>query len=346
MRFRFLIGLTLLLAAAAVVAVYPIWFNPPAVVRVSGYIGGSKANLLNNPQVKEVLRDKYHLEVNFSTLGGLEQLSAIQEPYDYLWPGTDLAVEDYKSSHGGKAKYESLLLSPIIMYSWEPVTEALSHAGLIEKRPDGVYYADMNKFVPVLLGQKTVLPEGQGGHGTVVAFTSDPTQSNSGQIFAAMLAKSEQEQERRQFEQILPKVKAYLDNLGFKPPKTSDLFKQCIGKGMGACPIFVAYESLLPDFVEQFDVGCKDLKSLKAIYPVPTIWATHPLIAATPSGEKLLAALRDPEIQRIAVEKHGFRSVLGQAQPNNCIQMAASVSAMPLPTRVEMDHLTQFLEQK
>lgn len=346
MKYRFLIGLTLLLAAAAVMAVYPIWFNPPAVVKVSGYIGGSKANLLNDPQVKEVLRDKYHLEVNFSTLGGLEQLSAIQEPYDYLWPGTDLAVEDYKSSHGGKAKYESLLLSPIIMYSWEPVTEALSHAGLIEKRADGIYYADMDKFVPMLLGQKTVLPGGQSGHDVVTAFTADPTQSNSGQIFAAMLAKTEQRQEGGQVEQVFPEVKAYLDNLGFKPPKTSDLFKQCVGKGMGACPIFVAYESLLPDFVQEFEVQCKDLKSFRAIYPVPTIWATHPLIAATPAGEKLLAALHDPEIQKLAVEKHGFRSVLGQAQPSSCIQTAASVSAMPLPTRVEMDDLTQYLEQK
>ena len=346
MKHRFWIGIALLAGAAAVLAIAPAWLNPPAVMRVTGYIGGSKANLLNDPQVQAVLREKYRLDVTYATLGGRELLSAIEEPYDFLWPGTELSVEDYKLSHGGKARSDSLLLSPVVLYSWKPIAEALNQAGLIEKKSDGVYYADMSKFVPALLAGRLPWPRGQGDGHALAVFTSDPTQSNSGQVFAAMLAKTVQGQGERRFEAAFPAVRAYLDALGFKPVKTSDLFKQCVGKGMGACPVFVAYESLLPDFIAAFGVDCKDLESFTVIYPVPTIWATHPLIAATPRGEQLLVALRDPEIQRLAVEKHGFRSVLGRAQPRGCIAAAASVSAMPLPTKAEMDRLNDDLDRQ
>jgi hypothetical protein len=346
MKFRFIGGLALLVAAAAVLVAYPKWFLAPPTEIVTGYVGGSKANLLDNQKVKDILRERYQLEVKYSTLGGRESVSAITDSYDFLWPGTDLAVEDYKASHGGKAKYDSILLSPIVMYTWEPVARRLTEAGLVARRADGTYYANMSSFVPALLEERIQPPEGQTGGNPVAVFTSDPTQSNSGQVFAALLAQILQDQNGGTFEQAFPLVKAYIDNLGFKPPRTSDLFKQCIGKGMGACPIFVAYESLLPDFVEENHIACTELEPLKAIYPEPTIWATHPLIAATPGGEKLLLALQDPEIQKIAAEAHGFRSILGKAPPNTCIKSAETVSAMPLPTKPEMDQLTAYLSQQ
>ena len=243
MKFRFIGGVALLGVAAAVLVVYPKWFLPPPTETITGYIGGSKANFLDDQAVKDILAERYQLEVQYSTLGGRELVSAIKDAYDFLWPGTDLAVEDYKASHGGKAKYELLLLSPIVMYTWQPVTKRLTEVGLIDLRADGTYYANMSRFVPALLEERIPLPEGQTGGNPVAVFTSDPTQSNSGQVFAALLAQTLQDLKGGSFEQAFPQVKAYIDNLGFKPPRTSDLFKQCIGKGMGACPIFVAYES-------------------------------------------------------------------------------------------------------
>jgi hypothetical protein len=343
MKYRFLIGIVLLVTAAASIAAYLTWFNPPPLTKVTGYIGGSKANLLHDPAVVNILRSKYQLEVEYQTLGGLDQVCAIALPYDYLWPGTEVSVEEYKDCHGGRAKYDSLLLSPIVMYSWGKVTTPLANAGYIEKKPDGLYYVPMEQFVPLLIEGKTGWPGTIQAFGNVSVMTTDPTQSNSGQVFAALLAKLLQQQRAVAFEQTLPDVKKYIDNLGFKPSKTADLFKLCLGKGMGACPIFVAYESLLPDFVNDNNIKCEELKALQAIYPIPTLWATHPFIAQTANGEKLLAALRDPEIQKIAVERHGFRSVLGNTMPNTCIQTAASISAMPLPTKKEMDQLNAYL---
>jgi hypothetical protein len=345
MKYRFLVGLAFLLAAAGIIWASNHW-RPEPVVIVKGYLGGSKANLMDDRDVQEVLRVKYHLAVQFTTLGGLEQPKPEMDLSDFIWPATELTVEQYKLQHGGTATYDSLLLSPIVMYTWEPVAEALNQAGFVGKRADGVYYADMEKFVPALIDHKIILPGGQAGSDAIVVYTSDPTKSNSGQIFAAMLAKTLQKVNGERFDETFPVIKAYFDSLGFKPPKTADLFMQCLGKGIGACPIFVGYESLLPDFARDHNVECKDLSLLKAIYPVPTMWATHPMIAATPAGKELLKAMRDSEIQNIAVKMHGFRSVLGKTEPNNCILTAASVDTMPLPTNAEMDSLTKQLEQQ
>jgi len=88
-----------LIAAASVIALsigvggYKAWLAPPLVLALTGYVGGSKANLLDAPEVKRLLRDKYGIEIEYKTLGGLEQVSKIPPPYDFLWPGTELAVE-------------------------------------------------------------------------------------------------------------------------------------------------------------------------------------------------------------------------------------------------------------
>ncbi len=344
MKNRFLIGILFLVAAAGLIAAYLVFSQP--LTTVSGYIGGSKANFLDDPDVQKILRERYQLEVKYTTLGGLEQVCSVNAPYDFLWPGTDLAVQEYKTCHSGTVINESVLLSPIVMYSWEPVTQALNAHGLIEKKSDGIYYADMEKFAPRVLDGKTAWEDlGVNAYGPLSVLTSDPTKSNSGQMFAAMLGKMRQAQTGADFQSTFPETKKYLVAIGFKPSSTTALFKECLAKGAGGCPLFVAYESLLPDFVGENNLKCADLKTLQAIYLVPTIWATHPFIASTPAGEKLLTALKDSEIQNIAVEKHGFRSALGTAKPQSCIQIADAVSAMPIPVKTEMDDLQKFLTQ-
>jgi hypothetical protein len=345
MKYRFLVGLACLLVAAGI-----IWVvghsKPLPVMTVKGYIGGSKASLMNDPEVKKILLDSYHLQVSFTTLGGREELSPGMDLSDFIWPATELPIEQYKRDHGGTANYDSVLLSPIVMYSWEPVADGLSKAGFIEKRTDGIYYADMGKFAPALVDHKLVPQQVQGSANYVVVSMSDPTKSNSGEIFAAMLAKSLQKATGMKFDEASAIVTTYVDELGYEEPKTADLFKHCLATGVGACPIFVGYESLLPDYAGEHNIECNALKTLKAIYPVPTMWATHPMIANTPGGAALLKAMHDTDIQRIAVERHGFRSILGTTAPNNCILSAASVDAMPLPSHAEMDILDKKLDHQ
>jgi hypothetical protein len=109
-----------------------------------------------------------------------------------------------------------------------------------------------------------------------------------------------------------------------------------------------AYESQLIDFVHQNQISCDEIKSIRVVYPHPTVWASHPFIAESAKGERLLEALKDPEIQKLSWERHGFRTGLGQgkvtSQPLSCVSMPAAItSVMPLPRPEIMDHMIQYL---
>ena len=110
----------------------------------------------------------------------------------------------------------------------------------------------------------------------------------------------------------------------------------------------VAYESQLIDFVNQNKISCEQIKAIRVVYPSPTVWASHPFIAESAKGERLLEALKDREIQRLGWERHGFRTGLGQgkvsSQPMSCISMPATItSVIPLPRPDIMDHMIQYL---
>lgn len=350
MKARFLVGIALLLLAGLAIAIY--WYLNQPITKVYGYIGGSKANLMEDQEVKDILRNKHHLEVVYQTLGGLEQVcgvdpikgAALPGGYDFLWPGTDLSVDEYKSCHGGKADYASLLKSPVIIYSWESITEPLEKAAYIEKNSNGYYTANMEKLAPVLIDAKTPWPDGIQTKGKMEVRTSDPKKSNGGQVFGALLAKLLQKQNNVAFKETLPGVKNYFDSLGYMESSTKTLFDNCLVKGAGSCSLFWAYESFLPDFLNENKFKCEDIKALKAIYPDPTIWATHPFIAETQNGKDLLNALQDNEIQTIAAERHGFRSILGEMANIECLQTAQAINGMPLPTKPEMDALDACLK--
>ena len=76
---------------------------------------------------------------------------------------------------------------------------------------------------------------------------------------------------------------------------------------MGAKPIIAAYENQLLEFAVENPEDWEQLKDdIVMIYPAPTVWSSHIYIAIDEAGEAGIDALLDPEIQRLAWEKHGF----------------------------------------
>lgn len=369
MKTRFVLGLLILLAAAAALYLGPsickfLGGCPEPLTEVKGEIGGSKEGLFLDPAVQQILKDKYYLTVSYKTVGGSGQVCPALPPgssRDFVWPGNEIAVEEYKACHGGKAGMgaEYVLISPIVFYSWADITDALAAQGLVHDE-DGVYYLDMRSFVPMLMEGRPwsslgVPPEKVNR--SINVEPTDPANSNSGQVWAALLATMLNDGQVPNAESIgplMPQVKAYFGRQGFMQLKSIDLFNRYITVGQGDKPIIVEYESLLPDYVFKHETdakkGCAVLenKPVRVIYPRPTVWASHPLIAETPNGVKLQKALLDPEIQKLAWEKHGFRAPLGNV-PNtllaNCLKAPASIgSTVPLPNASVMDTLINYIK--
>jgi hypothetical protein len=87
------------------------------------------------------------------------------------------------------------------------------------------------------------------------------------------------------------------------------LFDKYIKQGQGAFPFVANYESLLIEFYQSHPQSREQIKKMIVpLVPEPTVWSDHPFIALTAKGGKLLQALQDEKILKIAWDKYGFRS--------------------------------------
>jgi hypothetical protein len=288
--------------------------NPPppdGLTVVKGYWGPLKGGLLNNPQVKTILADKYGLRVEGQEVPSIEMVcNKPLEGIDFLWPGDQLALAMYRERGGTAIRTDNIFNSPVVLYSWTPIVDALVTAGVAQAEQDGSYSIDLIRFVDLARQGKTWadlgLPE---LHGKLRIRTSDPSQSNSGLLFAGLLANAlngDEVVDSTTVEPLLPFIPPFF--IGLLPTASKDLFEQFLAQGKGTSPIIAAYESQLIEFILKYPAERNQInQEVRILYPRPTVWATHPLIARTEQGALLLRALQDDEIQRLAWAQNGFR---------------------------------------
>jgi len=134
--------------------------------------------------------------------------------------------------------------------------------------------------------------------------------------------------------------------MGLKETSSGDIFQHFLSQGVGAYPMMVVYEN---QFLEALAVGQQGLQErVRLLYPEPTVWASHPFIALTGGGRRLMDALQDSGVQKIMWESHGFRSATPGAMNDPQVFKARGVpqqivSAMPTPEWEVMQRITEDL---
>lgn len=279
---------------------------------VSGYVGGEKIGFLEDEEVLSILGEKYGLEVDYSKAGSLDMMTADLEGRNYLFPSSSIALEYYEELHGSPVQSEILLNTPIVLYTHKMVLDAFDSQGLITKDGD-VNYIDMAKLVELIQNDTAWADIGVLElYGTVSVDTTDPARSNSGNMFAALLAdvlNGGQTLTPEKVDEILPQLQTIFGKLGYMETSSSDLFSQFLRMGVGATPIAAGYESQIIEYAmlhpEEYESVRDDIVVL---YPAPTVWSAHVLIALDDAGKTLIRGLQDEEVQKLAWEKHGFRT--------------------------------------
>ena len=358
MNRRVVIGLVLLLLAAGAIGAFQLLPKPDnrPVVTVKGFMGSEKVGFMQDPSVIKILNERYKLNVAFTSVGSLEQVSRPDsDAQDFLWPSNEVALQLYKDNHNGVANAQTIFNSPIVFYSWDEVTKALMAKGYVTQADNVYYMDDVPGFVKIITDTtewKTIgLPQ---LYGRVAIISTDPTKSNSGNMFAGMLANmlvGGRVADDTSIVPVLPIVKNYFNSLGFLEVGSADLFKVFVRTGVGAKPIIVGYESQMIEFSIANEANRDQiLKVLRIIYPRPTVWSSHPLIALNSKGKDLQTALQDPELQKIAWEQHGFRSGLIGIQNDPKVLNVAGIpatitSVLPLPRPSVMDQIIKVLTQ-
>ena len=302
-----------ILAAVIVAAVVYVWVSDSReVTEISGYVGGEKIGLLEDEEVQEILRDQYRLEMDYAKAGSIEMVTADASGRDYLFPSSQTALELYERLFGSPVKSEIVFNTPIVLYTRSAVAQALLDSGIASEQ-DGIYYVDMALLTEAVENGTSWADLGLPQlYGNVTVGTTDPVKSNSGNMFAALVANvlnGGQTLTEADLDTILPELQDIFGKLGYMETSSSDLFSQFLRMGVGAEPLIAGYESQLIEYAALYpDEYDRIRDDVVMLYPTPTVWSAHVMIALDENGQILLDAMQDEEVQDLAWKKHGFRT--------------------------------------
>ena len=288
--------------------------------------GGGKEAFIADEGVVSAMENKYGLNVvydNWSN-GKLIVNPLVREDgtkYDAMFSSDQRFYDAYKLSPNKEAgeadRYRVLdggltLNTPIVIYSWGKVVDALETEGIVTSK-DGVYYiTDMDKLLEYILEGKKWSDIGLTElYGNINIASTDPVTSSPGATYYGLLlsimCKSYVTTES--VEENLPKLKEFYIKSGYMNNTPADLFERYLKTGMGGEPMIVDYEKSIIEFANENPDGFNQVKDdIRILYPTPTIWNSHCIATFDEAGNKFLKAFEDKDIQQIAWSKYGFRT--------------------------------------
>lgn len=308
-----------------------------ASLALTGFIGGEKESFVNNPKVVARLALAFDMSLLARRAGSVEQVrdpALLSQKPAFLWPASSILVDVAKAS-GVKIKQDQVILNtPIVLYSWTPIAEAFAKMGLARKIGNGSYSIDAKRLIEaVLTGQDWKALGVTSLYGKVRLLSTDPSKSNSGFMFAGLVANllAGDVVDQAALATVQPQVEKLFHAMGYKPHSSGKMFDDYIAGGVGGAPMIVGYENQLVEWILADEKRWTDVTANNPVQPVtlylePTVLSAHPLMALTDEATKLIPALLDPEIQAIAWHEHGFRGPLGRAGART---MAALQGRMP-----------------
>lgn len=288
--------------------------------------GGGKEDFLADEDVVKIMREKYKLNVVYDSWsnGKLIVNPLVREDgtkYDVMF-SSDQRFYDYYKLAPNKEKGEAdrytvlqgglTLNTPIVIYSWSEVVDALIKENIVTEQ-DGVYYiTDMQKLMQYILDGKKWSDIGLSKlYGNINIASTDPVTSSPGATYYGLLLSilCESQVNDESVDTNLPKLKDFYVKSGYMNNTPADLFERYLKTGMGGEPMIVDYEKSIIDFANSNPDGFEQVKdSIRVLYPAPTIWNSHCIASFTENGNKFYKAFEDPEIQKIAWERYGFRT--------------------------------------
>ena len=350
--------------------------------------GGGKEDFLADEDVLKILRKKYKLEVVFDSWsnGKTVQLPLIRESvglgnqniandiasgntsytihsdgvstYDALFTSDQRFYDYYKlnpNKENGEADRYSVkggsltLNTPIVIYSWQKIVDALMQEGIVTET-DGVYYiSDMNKLMDYILEGKKWSDIGLGElYGKLNIASTDPVTSSPGATYYGLLLStlSEGLVTDESVSNNLPKLKQFYIKSGYMNNTPADLFERYLKTGMGGQPMIVDYEKSIIDFANSNPDGFNQVKDgIRILYPSPTIWNSHCYAYFTENGKKLYEAFDDKEIQQIAWERYGFRTgITGGSYDVSKIGIGVPQTISSTVSSLKMDTYNQLID--
>lgn len=290
--------------------------------------GGGKEGFIADENVVNIMKQKYGLDVVYDSWsnGKLIKDPLVREvdkttKYDAMFC-SDQRFYDYYKLAPNKAAGEAdrsrvidgglTLNTPIVIYSWGEVVNALEKEKIVTNQ-DGVYYiTDMPKLLNYILEGKKWSDIGLNQlYGNINIASTDPVTSSPGATYYGLLLSimCESSINEQNLRANLPKLKEFYEKSGYMNNTPADLFEKYLKTGMGGEPMIVDYEKSIIEFANENPEGFEQVKNdIRILYPTPTIWNSHCIATFNEKGNAFYKAFEDKDIQQIAWSKYGFRT--------------------------------------
>lgn len=295
------------------------------LTEVTVAVGGGKEDFIADERVNQIMNEKYGINVIYDSWsnGKIVKNDLVREDgskYDLMFCSDQRFYDYYKlapdKAAGEADRYTVLdggltLNTPIVIYSWDSVVQALIKENIVTQT-DGTYYiTDMNKLLSYILEGKTWNEIGVSQYGSINIRSTDPVTSSPGATYYGLLLSimCGGNVTEASMKENLPKLKEFYEKSGYMNNTPADLFESYLKMGVGAYPMIVDYEKSIVEFANSNPNGFEQVKDdIRILYPAPTIWNSHCIATFTENGNKYNEVFEDAEIGQIAWEKYGFRT--------------------------------------
>ena len=325
--------------------------------------GGGKEDFIADEEVVKIMEKKYKLNVVYDTWSngkliknplvradGTTKYDAMfasdQRFYDYykLAPNKENGEADrYTVKNGGLT-----LNTPIVIYSWGEVVDALIAENIVTEK-DGVYYiTDMPKLLDYILQGKKWSDIGLTQlYGNINIASTDPVTSSPGATYYGLLLSimCESNVNDQTVEENLPKLKEFYIKSGYMNNTPADLFEKYLKTGMGGEPMIVDYEKSIVEFANENPDGFNQVKNdIRILYPTPTIWNSHCIATFDDAGNEFYKAFEDKDIAQIAWSKYGFRTgITGGNYDTSSLGLGMPSSITSTVSSLKMDNYNKLI---
>lgn len=320
-----IIGLVIVILVIIAVIVVKNGFNggnkKVDTIRVA--TGGGKEAFMADEEVNKIFKKKYGIEISSDSwsngkLVSVPVVDTENKKYDAIFFSDERFYDYYKlEPTGSEAKRDRVvdgsltLNTPIVIYSWDTVVDALIKENIVTVRNGVHYITDMDKLLNYILEGKTWSDIGLSNiYGKINIDSTDPVSSSPGATYYGLLLSimTKGDMSSSKVIETLPKLKEFYLKSGYMNNTPADLFEMYLKTGVGAKPMIVDYEKSMIEFATSNPNGWNQVKDkIRILYPTPTIWNSHCIATFNDNGNKFLNAFEDANIQQIAWSKYGFR---------------------------------------
>jgi hypothetical protein len=197
--------------------------------------------------------------------------------------------------------------------SWKPIAQILVDNGIAQDR-GGYYTLDMAAYLQLVRdGMRWSDLQNNGDYPVnknILISSTDVRKSNSAAMYLALASfvanANNVVQNRAEIDEVIPLMQDLFLKQGYTEYSSEAPFEDYLVMGMGKAPLVMIYEAQFISQAAKADQGIGS--EMVLMYPEPTIYSKHILVALSEAGDRLGELLQnDPDLQQLEVE-YGFRN--------------------------------------